>query len=145
YDPAQRRPIILIGYSGAGQIAIGATTYLKEELNAPVFVVSLGGIFGSDLGLLAADHVFHLFGADDRPQRLGKILFPGRWPVFFYSAWNRAVRLGRYTEICLGHISHSGGTGYLTTSRKLADGETHLSATVQTIAQLPYAQHELQQ
>jgi hypothetical protein len=143
YDLEKRRPVILIGYSGAGQIAIGATTYLKEELNAPIFVVSLGGIFGSDVGLLAADHVFHLYGTEDRPQRLSQVLFPGRWPFFFYSAWNRAVRLGRYTEICLGNVSHSGGTGYLTTSRRLADGETHLSRTVGVIADLPYNQSVL--
>lgn len=144
YDLEKRRPIILIGYSGAGQIAIGATTYLKEELNAPIFVVSLGGIFGSDVGLLAADHVFHLYGAEDKPQQLSQILFPGRWPFFFYSAWNRAVRLGRYTEVCLGKVSHSGGMGYLTTSRHLADGETHLARTVRSIAELPYKQHILE-
>lgn len=145
YDVNVRRPVILIGYSGAGQIAIGAATYLKEELNAPTFVVSLGGIFGSDIGLLAADHVFHLYGKGDRPQKLGKILFPGRWPIFFYSAWNRAVRLGRYSEICMGTISHSGGTGYLTTSRKLENGQTHLAHTVQTIAELPYQRYVVAQ
>ncbi len=143
YDIEKRQPVILIGYSGAGQIAIGAATYLKEELDAPIFVVSLGGIFGSDVGLLAADHVFHLYGADDRPQRLGKILFPGRWPFFFYSSWNRAVRMGRYTEICLGSIAHSGGVGYLTTSRTLSGGGTHLDNTVNTIAGLPYERYIL--
>jgi hypothetical protein len=135
--------VILIGYSGAGQVALGASTYLKEELGAPVFVISLGGIFGSDVGLLTADHVYHLYGSEDKPQRLGKLLFPGRWPLFFYSTWNRAVRMGRVSEICLGRISHSGGTGYLTTSRQLPDGYNHLDKTVETIASLPYASHRL--
>lgn len=143
YDLDARRPVILIGYSGAGQIAVGTATYLKEELGAPIFVVSMGGIFGSDIGLLAADHVYHLYGAADRPQQLGKILFPGRWPFFFYSAWNRALRMGRVSEICMGPISHAGHTGYLTTSRKLPDGLSHLQKTVQTIASLPYHQHTL--
>jgi hypothetical protein len=143
YDPDLRRPVIVIGYSGAGQIAVGTATYLKEELNAPIFVVSMGGIFGSDPGLLAADHVYHLYGSQDRPQRLGKILFPGRWPIFFYSAWNRAIRMGRVSEICIGRISHAGGTGYLTTSRKLPDGLSHLEKTIETIASLPYERHTL--
>jgi hypothetical protein len=143
YDLDARCPIILVGYSGAGQIAVGTATYLKEELSAPVFVISMGGIFGSDAGLLAADHVYHLYGTKDRPQKLGKILFPGRWPFFFYSTWNRAVRMGRVSEICLGSISHAGHTGYLTTSRKLPDGLSHLEKTVQTIASLPYESHTL--
>lgn len=143
YDLDARRPVIIIGYSGAGQIAVGTATYLKEELNAPIFVISMGGIFGSDAGLLAADHVYHLYGSRDRPQRLGKILFPGRWPIFFYSDWNRAVRMGRVSEIVLGSISHAGATGYLTTSRKLPDGLSHLEKTVQTIASLPYQRHTL--
>jgi pimeloyl-ACP methyl ester carboxylesterase len=143
YDLDARRPILLVGYSGAGQIAVGTATYLKEEVGAPIFVISMGGIFGSDIGLLAADHVYHLYGSADRPQQLGKILFPGRWPFFFYSAWNRAVRMGRISEICLGPISHAGDTGYLTTSRKLPDGLSHLEKTVQTIASLPYESHTL--
>jgi hypothetical protein len=143
YDPDRRRPVMVIGYSGAGQIAVGTATYLKEELGAPIFVISLGGIFGSDVGLLAADHVYHLYGTADRSQRLGKILSPGRWPFFFYSAWNRALRMGRISEICLGPISHAGETGYLTTSRKLPDGLSHLEKTVQTIASLPYQRHTL--
>jgi hypothetical protein len=138
YDLEKSPPIILIGYSGAGQIALGASTYVKEEVNAPTFVISLGGIFGSDIGLLTADHVYHIYGSRDRPQRLGKILFPGRWPILFYSAWNRAVRLGRITEIRLESVTHSGGTGYLTTSRKFPDGLSHLEKTVQIIASLPY-------
>ncbi|MBX2997328.1 MAG: hypothetical protein KF893_02365 [Caldilineaceae bacterium] len=143
YDLDARRPVILIGYSGAGQIAVGTATYLKEELDAPIFVVSMGGIFGSDPGLLAADHVYHLYGSRDRPQQLGKILFPGRWPIFFYSAWNRAIRMGRVSEICIGGISHAGGTGYLTTSNKLPDGLSYLEKTVKTIASLPYARHTI--
>lgn len=138
YDLEERRPIILMGYSGAGQIALGASTYVKEQTGAPVFVISLGGIFGSDPGLLAADHIYHIYGLDDRPQRLGQLLFPGRWPIFFYSAWNRAVRTGRITAIPLPSVSHAGGTGYLTTSRKLPDGTTHLDKTVQVISALPF-------
>ncbi len=138
YDLNTKRPVVLMGYSGAGQIALGASTYVKEEIGAPVFVISLGGIFGSDPGLLAADHIYHIYGQQDRPQRLGQLLFPGRWPIFFYSAWNRALRTGRVTAIPLVGVSHSGGTGYLTTSRTLSDGHTHLDKTVSIIASLPF-------
>ncbi|RME53106.1 MAG: hypothetical protein D6790_18010 [Caldilineae bacterium] len=136
HDPAQKTPIFIIGYSGAGQIAVGAVPYLKELVAGPVYVISLGGIFGSDPGLLAADHIYHIYGTRDRPQRLCAWLFPGRWPLLWYSDWNRAQRLGRVTFLCTGPMSHTGPTGYLTTSRTLPDGTPYLERTVQMVAEI---------
>lgn len=137
FDPEQKVPVVLVGYSGAGQIAVGCANYLDEFLPGPVFVISLGGIIGSDPGLLAADHVYHIFGTADRPQRLGAIVSPGRWSIVPYSSWNRARRLGRLELINVGPMTHGGGTGYLTRSKDLPEGISHLEKTCRTIAELP--------
>ena len=71
YDPEQERPIFLIGYSGAATLAIGAITYLSEWIRGPIYLISMGGVFGSDRGLLAADHVYHLQGTRDRARSGG--------------------------------------------------------------------------
>jgi hypothetical protein len=136
YDLAESRPVVLVGYSGAGQIALGAATYLRQILTGPIYVVMLGGIFGSDEGVMAADQVYYLYGERDLPRFWGRILFPGRWPFFFYSTWNRAIRMGKVRTLNLGPITHSGNDGYLTHSKRLPNGQSHLERTVSVIAEL---------
>ena len=51
YVAASGAPVVLIGYSGGAQVCLGAATYLKPALDAPLTVVSLGGAVGSDRGL----------------------------------------------------------------------------------------------
>ncbi len=94
YDPQSKVPIFVVGYSGAAQMAIGSVTYLREWVEAPIYVISLGGIFSSDPGLLAADHIYHLWGTRDRAQ-IWRYLLPSRWRIYASAAWNRACRQGR--------------------------------------------------
>ncbi len=136
YRPEDPRPVFLIGYSGGGQITLGASTYLKEWLTGPVLLISLGGIFANDPGAMAADRFYHLVGNRDRPQRLGAICSPGRWPVFAYSYWNRARRLGRVEFISMGDMCHTGRGGYLDIKATLSDGTTYMEHTVQVVADL---------
>lgn len=136
YNPEQPLPVFLIGYSGAGQIAVGAAPYLREQMGGPVFVILLGGIYGSDPGLLAVDRVYHLYGENDTSQRLTPLVFPGRWPLMWYSDWNRARRRGRLVFRCLGPMTHAGSTGYMTTSQKLPNGSTYQGATLRAIGEI---------
>lgn len=136
YSPEQPLPVFLVGYSGAGQIAVGAAPYLREQMGGPVFVILLGGIYGSDPGLLAVDRVYHLYGENDTSQRMTPLVFPGRWPLMWYSDWNRARRRGRLVFRCLGPMTHAGSTGYMTTSRKLPDGSTYQEATLGAIGEI---------
>ena len=79
YDPETKVPIFIVGYSGSAQMGIGAITYFREWVKGPIYMVSLGGIFGSDPGVLAADHVYHLLGSNDKAQ-VWRLMMPGRWP-----------------------------------------------------------------
>jgi hypothetical protein len=81
YDPESKVPVFIIGYSGSAQMGIGSITYLREWVKGPIYMISLGGIFGSDPGALVADHVYHLLGSEDLAQ-VWRLLMPGRWPFF---------------------------------------------------------------
>ena len=128
-------PIFIIGYSGAGQMAVGATTYLREWVRGPIYVISLGGLFGSDPGLLAADHVYQLSGSTDKVL-LMNFLAPGRWPIFATSEFNRAKRQGRITNIDMGPMNHTGRTGYLDAKTHLDDGTSFVDHTVDVVAEI---------
>ena len=133
YRPGSGVPLTLIGYSGGGQISLGAAPYLKRALGAPITLISLGGVMGSDWGLKAVEHLYHLEGSKDKVQTLGAVVFPGRWPILKNSHWNRAKRRGKVTVISLGPIGHDGPGGYLGKDALLADGRSFLTATLEAI------------
>ena len=105
-------PVILLGSSGGGQISLAAAPYLAAALDAPIGVVTVGGVMASDRGL---DHVVRLTslaGARDRIYRLGRRAFPGRWPFMAESRWNRARAEGRLVERVIGPMGHAGKGAY---------------------------------
>lgn len=133
YDPERELPIYIVGYSGAAQMGIGAVPYLQEWVKGPVYAVSLGGIFSSDPGLLAADHVYHLWGTRDVAQ-IWRLLMPGRWRIFASSEWNRACRQKKVTIIRMPDMGHAGRGGYLDMKPR-ADGQpANVDLTVETMA-----------
>lgn len=135
YNLDNQRPVFIIGYSGAGQMAVGAVSYLRELIQAPIYVISLAGIFSSEPGLLAADHVYHIYGSLDYTHRLG-LMAPGRWPIFPSSEWNRAWRQGSITLLNTGPMRHTGAGGYLDIKSFLPDGRSHMDSTVQLVVDI---------
>ncbi|MEZ4864309.1 MAG: hypothetical protein R3C14_23555 [Caldilineaceae bacterium] len=135
YDLNSQKPVFIIGYSGAGQMAVGAVTYLREWIEAPIYVISLGGIFSSDPGLLAADHIYHLYGTQDWPRKLSWIA-PGRWSIFAASEWNRARRQGLVTILEVGPMRHTSAGGYLDMKSQLPNGTSFLDHTVHVMAEI---------
>lgn len=135
YDPEQPRPIFLIGYSGAGQLAVGPAIYLKEWLHAPVYIITLGGVFASDPSIEAADHLYYLYGQKDSVHLWG-LMAPGRWPMTMASDWNRARRHGKVTKIDMGPMGHTGRGGYLDHKMALPDGTLYTDKTVSVISEI---------
>lgn len=127
--------LTLIGYSGGGQIAVGAAPYLKEVLNAPIRVISLGGVISADPGILALERLYYLYGKRDHVQHLGAIFFPGRWPLLPHSAWNQGRSQHKVELLFMGDMRHAGRGSYLDTQR-LVGGPSCLDKTVQTIKTL---------
>jgi hypothetical protein len=133
YDPQSKIPVFLVASSGAAQIAVGTAPFLKELIDSPVYVVSVGGVFTSGPGLLTIDHTLHLYGTHDTAIRWA-YLDLGRWPANASSNWNRARRQGKVTEVCLGAMKHGGRGGYLDAMTSLSEESTYVDKTVKHTA-----------
>ncbi|MEM7736259.1 MAG: hypothetical protein AAF267_10755 [Deinococcota bacterium] len=135
YQAGSDAPVTLIGYSGGGQIAVGAAPYLHDVLGHPIQVISLGGVLSADPGVLALRKLYHLYGKRDAVQRLGNVMCPGRWAVVALSPWNQAKRSGIIRLIRMGNMDHTGVDGYL-------DADTFLDqANVTQFSQNAIRQH----
>jgi hypothetical protein len=146
YQPAQRKPIVLLGWSGGGQIAIGAVTYLTP-MSDDIYEISVGGMLSADPGFDRVKRLWHLYGEKDQLQALGQKLFAGRWPTQPQSPWNRAMRAGKIDLIPLGPVNHNGKGNYFDMESKLPDDpqdRTYGEKTLDTIEQVLTAARLLQ-
>lgn len=134
WNDAKPAPVLLIGYSGGGQVAVGAAGLLAERLGRSVDVVSLGGVMASPRSLEGLGRIVHLRGSNDRVERTGVIFFPGRWPWVRWSSWNRGIAEGRIEVRELGRMDHTGREGYLDPDSGPGDGRSYLDVTVDAIA-----------
>lgn len=134
YRPGSGVPVVLIGYSGGGQIALGAARPLTARLGTSPTVLSLGGVMASPRTVDGLKRVVHARGRRDAVARLSTVAFPGRWPFVRWSSWNRAKASGLVTVVDMGPMDHTGRDGYLDAERHLPDGRSYLDATVDLIA-----------
>lgn len=133
YEPGSGTPITLIGFSGGGQMSMGAVPYLQRATEAPIEVVSLSGVISGNTGAMQANRLYHLSGEQDWVEKLGSVLFPARWPIALLSNWNKAKRRGRIVFVSLGEMGHAGQNGPLGEKQCLSDGRTHLQQTIDII------------
>ena len=136
YQPDSGVPITLIGYSGGGEMSVAAAPYLKRSIGAPVDVISIGGVMSANNNILKLEQLYHIVGDKDMVERLGPIMFPGRWKIFPLSFWNRSKRKGNITILSAGPVGHQVPGGYLDPQAKLPDGRTHLQQTIEMILQI---------
>jgi AcrR family transcriptional regulator len=136
YRKGDQRPIILIALSGGAQIAVGSIPILRRVLGIPISVISIGGVLTSDSSIQMVEHVYQLSGSRDPVQHIGALLYPGRWPIFPRSAWNRYVAAGRLTVVDVGPMKHLGRGEYYTTSLTLPDGRRYVDAVADVAAEI---------
>lgn len=129
-------PITLIGYSGGGQMAAASAPFLKRSLQAPIEIISLGGVISGNCNILKLEHLYHLVGDKDFIERVGPVMFPGRWQIFPLSYWNRAKRRGKISRISLGLVGHQVPGGLLDSDCYLPDGRSHLQQTLDLVAEI---------
>jgi hypothetical protein len=129
-------PVILFGYSGGAQVGVGAAAHLTRVLAGPVTMVMMGGFHNgrNELGDLAAVH--SLDSDRDAIARLGRWIFPARWPVTVRSPWNRARRAGQVIVHRQEPATHLGPDSYISPDAHLADGRSHLHRTCEIVAEL---------
>jgi hypothetical protein len=133
YPPAAGVPVILLGSSGGAQVSVGAATYLAAAIDAPLGIVTFGGVMASDRGVGEVGRLASLYGTDDRVYALGRAAFPGRWPLAVGSFWNVARREKRVAERVIGPMGHSGRGGYLDPDPR-PTGEPFMDVTVREAA-----------
>lgn len=137
YQPGSGVPITLIGYSGGGQMACASAAFLKRAIGAPIDVISLGGVISANNNILVLEHLYHLVGGKDSVEKIGPVMFPGRWKVFPLSYWNRAKRLGKISFISLGPtVAHQLPGGLMDPKAQVPDGRTNLQQTIDFIVQI---------
>lgn len=136
YEPGSGVPITLIGYSGGGEMSVAAAPYLKRSTGATIEVISLGGVMSANHNLLKLEQLYHIVGEKDSVEKIGPIMFPGRWKIFPLSYWNRAKRKGKITILSAGSVSHQVPGGYMDPIATLPDGRTHLQQTIEMIVQI---------
>ena len=134
YRVGSGRPVVMIGYSGGAQVSIGAATYLAQMLPAPVEVITIGGVMSADPGCAWIQHLHYLYGENDAMDRVGKIVFAGRWPMMKLSPWNRIVAEEKVTVIPMGPMAHNGPLGYFS-PEPLPDGRPRVEETVSVVRQ----------
>ena len=125
-------PVALIGWSGGAQIALGASWYLGMG-KMPIDVVSIGGMMSDDYGLDRIRKVWHLAGSRDPLQKMGGVLFAGRWPHAAFSPWTKAMKEGRIDIIDLGPMRHNATEHYFDTKTLAPDGRTYLQVTIDAV------------
>ena len=127
------KPVFLIGFSGGGQVSIGATPYLAPIIGGPVVVITVGGFLSDDPGVQQVKQLVHQFGEKDPLQAMASVMWFGRWPVSLRSPWNRMLNAGRIRMKSLGPMAHNGPGGYYDVNSKLPSGETFCAHTAASV------------
>ncbi|HQZ00902.1 MAG TPA: hypothetical protein PKV13_02885 [Propionicimonas sp.] len=132
YSVESGKPVTLIGWSGGAQISIGAAWYLGMG-RIPLRVVSVGGMMADDYGLDRIQKLWHLRGTKDPFEKLGGVMFAGRWPHAAFSPWTNALKDGRIDIIDLGPMQHNVKEHYFDANSIAPDGRSYLQVTEDAI------------
>jgi hypothetical protein len=134
FRPNGTQRLILLGYSGGAQVAVGAAPFLKDLLGVSVHVISLGGVLDSDPGLRVVERLDHLVGDRDVMERVGRFVYPGRWPIARGSAWNAARSSGVINVQHLPGMAHNTPGGYMDPNGRTSSGDLNPELTAKVIA-----------
>jgi hypothetical protein len=133
FRPGGDQRLVLLGYSGGAQVAVSAAPFLKQSLGTSVHVISLGGVLDSDPGLRVVSRLDHLVGDKDLMEKIGRIVYPGRWPIARASAWNAARSSGVVEVTHLPGMAHNTPGGYMDPNAHTLSGELFPRLTAEAI------------
>ncbi|MEV0891783.1 hypothetical protein [Promicromonospora sp. MEB111] len=136
YEPGSGIPVVLLGYSGGAQVALGAVEELWTQLRAPVWLITLGGFHNGANDLTHAAGLHRLTSGNDWIEQVSTWLFPERWRLLRRSPWNRALAAGKVRVHRLDPATHVGPLSYISPTAKLEDGSSHLDRTTETVVEI---------
>ena len=111
FHPSRASRVVLVGYSGGGEMAIGTAEILQQLCRVPVQVITVCGVFSGNGALDTINNVAMVVGSRDPVAALGRIAYPGRLPCLFLSNWNRWQRLHPLHRYPIEGMSHNGSSG----------------------------------
>ncbi|MCS5690397.1 alpha/beta hydrolase [Cyanobium sp. FGCU-6] len=115
YRPEAGAELVLLGYSGGGEMAMGVADYLRRLTRAPVRIITVCGVFSANQILDEVGAILTVVGSADPVAALGRLLYPGRLPWFRRSSWNRARQQGVVRRHVVGGMAHNGSRGPFST------------------------------
>lgn len=103
--------IVLLGYSGGGEMAVGMADVLQVLCRCPVQILTCCGVFSGNQRLDQVSGIAMVVGSRDPVAALGPLLFPGRSPLLPLSNWNKARLAGRVQRQVVPGMGHNGRSG----------------------------------
>jgi hypothetical protein len=103
--------IVLLGYSGGGEMAMGMADVLQVLCRCPVQILTCCGVFSGNQRLDQVAGIAMVVGSRDPVAALGPLLFPGRSPLLPLSNWNKARFAGRVKREVVADMGHNGRSG----------------------------------
>lgn len=111
YRPAAGSQLVLLGYSGGGEMAFGVADYLSSISRTPLHIISFCGVFSGDHPLERVQTISTIVGDRDPVAAFGNIAYPGRSPLLPFSRWRRALADGRVRRLSIAGMNHNGRHG----------------------------------
>lgn len=111
FRPASGSRLVLLGYSGGGEMAFGVADYLSRIARVPLHVISFCGVFSGDHPLERVASICTIVGDRDPVAAFGNIAYPGRSPLLPFSRWRRALAAGRVERRTIAGMNHNGRSG----------------------------------
>jgi len=109
--PDGPQELVMLGYSGGGEMAMGVADYLRRICRCPVRIITFCGVFSGNQLLEEVSRIAMVVGSADPVAAFGRIAYPGRSPLLPLSNWNRAVGRGQVTRHWITGLSHNGARG----------------------------------
>jgi len=135
YDVDNPAKVVIIGYSGGAQMAVGAAPYVQQVLGQKVSVISIGGVVSSNHLVLEIKDLDHVLGSLDFVEKIGPSIFPRRWPLAYFSNWREARRRQQIRIHNIGPMTHIGKMSYID-EKSFINNQSHFDKTVETVVSL---------
>ena len=111
FSRGQGQEVVLLGYSGGGEMAMGVAEYLHHLCRSPIRILTFCGVFSGNQLLNNVHSITTVVGTADPVAAFGNIAYPGRSPLLPLSNWNRARRRGQVRRVTVEGMTHNGRAG----------------------------------
>lgn len=111
FQPNGQCSIVLLGYSGGAEMAMGVGDYLRRITRSAVSIVSFCGVFSGNQQLHQLAGITQIVGSHDPVAAFGRLAYPGRLPLLPLSNWNKAWAQGQIQRWEIAGLNHNGSRG----------------------------------